>query len=197
MIRSVWFNFFAINLFDGRQDLVGLFKQNIFDLLLKVANDCITRCWSVVNQGKKLPDIGWINRQRAMLLLGRSDMDVTGINIVGRDAEALKTMFHPTLLGHLQLQGLQFQEFRGFQNLVKNQQGAEVILNATRSLFLLDGTASSIEKVKKLDNHGRNTPAMKRLHGFIAQDQGLVDDISNREFLNCFINSITLYLGMF
>jgi hypothetical protein len=203
MIRSVWFNLSAVNLFLPRKYLAPVFKQNIFDFLLKVANDCITRCWSVVNQGKKLPDMDWKNRQRAMLLLGRSDMHITGVNIVGRDAEALKAMFHPDLLDDLQRQGLQFQEFRGFQNLVKNQQDAEedaqlsVILNATRSLFLLDGTTSSIEKVKQLDKQDRNTTAMQRLHGFIAQDQGLVD-ISNREFLNCFyINSITLYLGMF
>jgi hypothetical protein len=191
----MWFNDSAENLFHPNKYLAHVFKQNIFDLLLKVANDCITRCWSVVNQGKKLPHIDWTNRQRAMLLLGRSDMDVTGINIVGRDAEALKAMFHPIVLRSLQQQGLQFQEFHGFQNLVKDQKGAEVILNATRSLFLLDGTTSSIDKIKQLDNHDRNTPVITRLHKFIAQDQGLVD-ISNCEFFYRFyINSIFVLIN--
>jgi hypothetical protein len=65
----VWFNSSAVHLFE-REDLAQLFKLNVFNMLLKVANDSIARCWSIVNQGRKLAEMDWINRQRAMILLG-------------------------------------------------------------------------------------------------------------------------------
>ena len=70
-----------------------------------------------------------------------------GMNIVGRDKQALKNMFHPTLLPILELQCLQFQELRGFKNLIASPEGAQVVLNAVRSLFMLDGTVTSAVKV--------------------------------------------------
>jgi hypothetical protein len=142
--------------------------------------------------------MNWNQRQRAMFLLGCSDMDVTGMNIVGRNEQTLKNMFDPELLPTLQLQGLKFQELGGFQNLVKSSEGAEVILNALRSLLLLDGTESSIEKVKRLDNHNRNTPASQRLHELIGENQGSVQHFLIKFFPNCVYNKfITFQIGMF
>jgi hypothetical protein len=197
MIHSTWFNCSAVHLFDG-EDLARVFKLNIFDMLLKVANDCITRCWSIVNQENQLHEMDWNQRQRAMFLLGRLEMNVTGMNIVGRNEQALKQMFDPKLLPILQLQGLKFQELGGFQNLVKSSEGAEVILNALRSLLLLDGTESSIEKVKRLDNHNRNIPASQRLHKLIGENQGSVQSFLITPFLNYVNNKfITFHIGMF
>lgn len=175
MITSMWFNGSAVYLFE-RDDLARVFKLNVFNLLLKVANDSINRCWSMVNQGKKLAEMDWTNRQRAMFLLGlNEDGFITGMNVVGRDANALKSMFHASLLPTLQQQCLHFQELRGFRNLMESREGAEVILNAMRSLLLLDGTATSAVKVYQLDSHSKNTAANLRLKELVGQDQGFVD----------------------
>ena len=72
-----------------------------------------------------------------------------GMNIVGQDKQALKRMFHPTLLPILELQCLQFQELRGFKNLNESPEGAQMVLNALRSLLMLDGNKASAVKVKK------------------------------------------------
>jgi hypothetical protein len=184
-----------VHLFDG-EDLARVFKLNIFDMLLKVANECITRCWSIANRGNQLPNRDWNQRQRAMFLLGRSNMIFTGMNIVGRNEQALKQMFDPKLLPTLQLQGLKFQELGGFQNLVKSSEGAEVILNALRSLLLLDGTESSIEKVKRLDNHNCNTPASQRLHKLIGENQGSVQHFLIKLFPNYVNNKFIFHIGM-
>jgi hypothetical protein len=69
MMKCMWFNSSAVHLFESK-DLAQLFKLNVFNMLLKVANDSIARCWSIVNQGRKLAEMDWINRQRAMILLG-------------------------------------------------------------------------------------------------------------------------------
>ena len=172
MIECMWFNGSAVYLFE-REDLARVFKLNVFNMLLKVANDSITRCWSIVDQGRKLVEMDWTYRQRAMFLLGlNEDGFVTGMNIVGRDADALKNMFHASLLPILQQQCLRFQELRGFRNLMQTTEGAEVILNAMRSLLLLDGTATSAVKVYQLDSHPKNTPASQRLRELIGQEQG-------------------------
>ncbi|XP_057375006.1 uncharacterized protein LOC130695963 [Daphnia carinata] len=185
MITSMWFNGSAVYLFE-RDDLAGVFKLNVFDLLLKVANDSINRCWSLTNQGKKLTDMDWTNRQRAMFLLGLNENGfITGMNVVGRDANALKSMFHASLLPILQHQCLHFQELRGFRNLMESREGAEVILNAMRSLLLLDGTATSAVKVYQLDSHPKNTAASQRLNELVGQDQGYVltgDNITKMMF---------------
>lgn len=73
------------------------------------------------------------------------------MNIVGQDKQALKNMFHPTLLPILELQCLQFQELRGFKNLIASPDGAQVVLNAVRSLLMLDGTATSAVKVYQVN----------------------------------------------
>ena len=65
MITSMWFNSSAVYLFE-HENLARVFKLNCFNMLLKVANDCITRCWSMVNKGRKLPEMDWIERQRAV-----------------------------------------------------------------------------------------------------------------------------------
>lgn len=144
-------------------------------MLLKVANDSIGRCWSMASKGTKLTEMDWLNRQRAMFLLGFSeDGFVTGINIVGRDAEALKSMFHPSLVPILQQQCLQFQELRGFKNLMGTQNGADIIINALRSLLLLDGTATSAVKVHQLDSHHRSVSVAHRLQQLTGQEHGLV-----------------------
>jgi hypothetical protein len=172
MIECMWFNGSAVYLFE-REDLARVFKLNVFNMLLKVANDSITRCWSIVDQGRKLVEMDWTYRQRAMFLLGlNEDGFVTGMNIVGRDADALKNMFHASLLPILQQQCLRFQELRGFRNLMQTTEGAEVILNAMRSLLLLDGTATSAVKVYQLDSHPKNTTASQRLRELIGQEQG-------------------------
>uniref|UniRef100_A0A0P4YE06 AAA+ ATPase domain-containing protein n=2 Tax=Daphnia magna TaxID=35525 RepID=A0A0P4YE06_9CRUS len=185
MITSMWFNGSAVYLFE-RDDLARVFKLNVFNLLLKVANDSINRCWSMVNQGKKLAEMDWTNRQRAMFLLGlNEDGFITGMNVVGRDANALKSMFHASLLPTLQQQCLHFQELRGFRNLMESREGAEVILNAMRSLLLLDGTATSAVKVYQLDSHSKNTAANLRLKELVGQDQGYVltgDNITKMMF---------------
>ena len=122
MIECMWFNGSAVHLFE-REDLARVFKLNVFNMLLKVANDSITRCWSIVDQGRKLVEMDWTYRQRAMFLLGLNENGfVTGMNIVGRDADALKNMFHASLLPILQQQCLRFQELRGFRNLMQTIQ---------------------------------------------------------------------------
>lgn len=172
MIHSVWFNGSAVHLFEN-ENLARVFKLNVFNMLLKVANDSIARCWSMVNHGKKLTEMDWTNRQRAMFLLGLDEHgSVTGMNIVGREADALKNMFHPSLLPILQQQCLHFQELCGFRNLMQNPEGTEVILNAMRSLLLLDGTFTSILKVHQLDSHPKSTPASQRLLELTGQEQG-------------------------
>ncbi|KAI9554203.1 hypothetical protein GHT06_019475 [Daphnia sinensis] len=185
MITSMWFNGSAVYLFE-RDDLARVFKLNVFNLLLKVANDSINRCWSMVDQGKKLTEMDWTNRQRAMFLLGlNEDGFITGMNVVGRDATALKNMFHSTLHATLQQQCLHFQELCGFRNLMQSREGAEVILNAMRSLLLLDGTATSAVKVYQLDSHSKNTAASLRLQELVGQDQGYVltgDNITKMMF---------------
>ena len=110
-----------------------------------------------------------------MFLLGLSeDGSVTGMNVVGRDAGALREMFHASLLPILQQQCLRFQELRGFRNLVQSQEGAEVILNAMRSLLLLDGTVTSAVKVYQLDSYPNSTPATQRLQELTGQEHGYV-----------------------
>ena len=69
MMSSSWFNTSATLLFDSDQ-LAKVFKLNIFDMLVRVANDCVSRCWSVVNKSQKHNEMDWSSRQRAMFLLG-------------------------------------------------------------------------------------------------------------------------------
>lgn len=174
MVTSLWFNESAIYLFDD-EHLARVFKRDIFNMLLKVANDSVARCWSLINPGRKLPEMDWTNRQRAMFLLGFSeDGFVAGMNVVGRDSNALRAMFHPSLLAILQQQCLQFQELRGFKNLMENYGGVDVIINAMRSLLLLDGTASSGAKVLLLDNQLQSVPAIQRLQQLTGQERGSV-----------------------
>lgn len=189
MINSMWFNCSAVYLFE-QEELARLFKLNIFEMLLKVANDSVSRCWSIINKGRKIPEMDWTNRQRAMFLLGlNEDGFVTGMNVVGRDAAALKAMFSPSLLPILQQQCLQFQELRGFKSLMQTPVGAEMILNAMRSLLLLDGTATSAYKVFQMDNHPRDFPAIKRLQELTGQERGFVRT-------KCFIISVDWFIGI-
>lgn len=175
MLNSMWFNTSAVLLFEN-DGLARVFKLNVFNMLLKVANDSIARCWSMTNKDKKIPEMDWINRQRAMFLLGLDeDGSVTGMNVVGRDLNALKNMFHSSLLPILQHQCLQFQELHGFNNLMQNSAGAQVLVNALRSLLLLDGTATSAVKVYQLDSHPRNVPASQLIRELTGEDQGFVD----------------------
>ena len=174
MMNSMWFNGSAVYLFDC-ETLAQRFRLNVFEMLVKVANDSVARCWSVVINEKLLPKMDWAERQRAMFLLGlNEDGNVTGMNVVGRDEGALRRMFDPALLPILQLQCLRLQELRGFRNLMESQEGAEVIVNAVRSLLLLDGTAASAVKVHQLDDHPRNVPASQRLRQLFGQEQGYV-----------------------
>jgi len=156
--------------------LAEKFKLNVFDLLLQTANNCVTRSWSIIQKEEKGTDIrDWTTRQRALFLLGLDENEqVTGINIVGRDTFALKEMFHPSLLRKLKEQRLQFQELKGFKNLIQSPDGGQVVINAMRSLLLLDGTASSAAKVLQLDNHPRNTPVTELLLELIGTDLGYV-----------------------
>jgi hypothetical protein len=55
---------------------------------------------------------------------------------------------------------------------MENTEGTEVILNAMRSLLLLDGTATSISKVHQMDSHPKNTPASQRLLELTGKEQG-------------------------
>ena len=175
---SVWFNKASALLFDDEaqlaEQMARRFKLDVFNLLLKVANDCVSRSWSLVNRDQKQGEMDWTLRQRAMFLLGLNSGQVTGMNVVGQDANALGQMFHPTLLPILQQQCLQFQELRGYKNLLKDHKGAEMMLNAVRSLLLLDGTASSAAKVLQLDSHERNTSARERLQQLMGNDLGYV-----------------------
>ena len=175
MTTSFWFK--GSSLFEDEK-LDRIFRLNVFNILIKVANDCITRSWSIENKGAKIVGMNWIDRQRAMFLLGfNEDGSVAGMNIVGRDTSALKQMFHVSLLPTLEQQCLRFQELNGFGNLLQTRNGAEVILNAMRSLLLLDGTATSAAKAKQMDNYPRYTPALRRLHELTGVDQGLVQAI--------------------
>jgi len=185
----VWFNKSASHLFEDNVQLAQLFKLDVFELLLRVANDCVSRCWSITNKGQKLADMDWTERQRAMLLLGLEEggSAVSGMNIVGRKRAALRDMFrrHPSLLPILQAQCLQFHELDGFNNLLQTQDGGKVIINAMRSLLLLDGTATSAQKVSKLDSHPRNTPAIDLLNDLMQTDLGYVltgDNITKMMF---------------
>lgn len=72
MMSSMWFNTSATFLFDSDQ-LAKVFKLNIFNMLSKVADDCVSRCWSVVNKNQKQIEMDWSERQRAMFLLGLNE----------------------------------------------------------------------------------------------------------------------------
>ena len=75
-----------------------------------------------------------------------------GINIVGKNKQALQNMFHPTLLPVLELQSFQFhQELRGLNNLLTSYEDTQSVLNAVRSLLLLDGTSISTAKVYQVN----------------------------------------------
>lgn len=189
----MWFNQSASQyLFENNLQLAQCFKLDVFELLLRVANDCVSRCWSIVNQkgkNKKLADMDWTERQRAMLILGVEEggKNISGMNIVGRKKAALRDMFrrHPSMLPILQAQGLQFQELDGFTNLIETQDGGKVIINAMRSLLLLDGTATSSQKVSKLDSSPRNTPTINLLNELMVTDLGYVltgDNITKMMF---------------
>ena len=81
----MWFNESATLLFGDNEQLARLFKINVFDLLLKVANDSVTCSWSILNKGRKPPEMDWIHRQRDMFLLGLDeDGQMMGMNF-GRD----------------------------------------------------------------------------------------------------------------
>ena len=128
-----------------------------------------------------------------MFLLGLSeDGSVTGMNVVGRDAGALREMFHASLLPILQQQCLRFQELRGFRNLVQSQEGAEVILNAMRSLLLLDGTVTSAVKVYQLDSYPNSTPATQRLQELTGQEHGYVFFKTSNLVHEMFIKSLVI-----
>ncbi len=171
----MWFNQTSSHLFDDDLELARMFKLNVFELLLRVANDCISRCWSMINKGQKQAEMEWVRRQRAMFLLGLDESgDVIGMNIVGRDTAALKAMFHPSLQPILEAQCLLFQELKGFKNLLPSEEGGKLIINAMRSLLLLDGTASSALKVSQLDNHPRTASTIERLRQLIGKDLGYV-----------------------
>lgn len=102
----MWFSSGAALLFDNSQ-LAVTFILNVFDLLLKVANDSVSRSWSITNKTQKQADMDWLNRQRAMFLLGLDQNgEVMGMNVVGRDDVALKAMFHPTVVPILQHQNI-------------------------------------------------------------------------------------------
>jgi len=182
----MWFNQSAVHLFDDDATLARIFKLNVFELLLRVANDCVSRCWSVTHKGQKQAEMDWTLRQRAMFLLGLDEGgDVIGMNIVGRDTAALKAMFHPSLQPILAAQCLQFQELKGFKSLLQSQEGGQVIVNAMRSLLLLDGTDTSAVKVFQLDSHPRNTPAVQLLRELMGTDLGYVltgDNITKMMF---------------
>ena len=70
MINCVWFNGSVVHLFD-HDNFARIFKLDCFKLLLKVANDCISRCWSI-NERRKLPEMDWNERHRATFLLEHS-----------------------------------------------------------------------------------------------------------------------------
>ena len=182
----MWFNSSSVYLFEDSEQHARIFKRNVFDLLLRVANDCVSRCWSIVNIRRKQADMDWTRRQRAMFLLGLDeDGQVMGMNIVGRDANALKEMFHPSLLPILEGQCLKFQELRGFKNLLGSQEGAQTIFNAMRSLLLLDATSTSAVKVYELDSQPRNTSAAELLRQLMGPDLGYVltgDNITKMMF---------------
>lgn len=82
----------------------------------------------------------------------------------------------------------QFQELQGFKDLLSSAEGAAVILNAMRSLLLLDGTPTSLVKVNQLDSNpcSRSTiPVGQRLHNLMGQDLGYVltgDNITKMMF---------------
>lgn len=96
MMGSMWFNTSATFLFDSDQ-LAKVFKLNIFNMLLKVADDCVSRSWSVVN--KKQTETDWSQRQRAMFLLGlNEDGQVTPISISNHMQFNLTRFFY-VLLG--------------------------------------------------------------------------------------------------
>ena len=70
----VWFNTSAKFMFDNNQ-MANDFKSNIFNLLLSVADDCVSRCWSVVNKNLRQAEMDWNQRQRVMFFLGLDDKD--------------------------------------------------------------------------------------------------------------------------
>lgn len=73
---------------------------------------------------------------------------------------------------------------RGFRNLLSSAEGAAVVLNAMRSLLLLDGSPTSLLKVNQLDNNCK-IPVRQRLDNLIGQDLGYVltgDNITKMMF---------------
>jgi hypothetical protein len=161
------------------------FRSNVFDLLLKVANDAVSRSWSI-DSTQQQADMEWAVRQRAIFILGlNQEGDVNGMNVVGRDRAALKSMFHPDLLPILEQQCLRFQELKGFKNMTERPEGADVAIDAMRSLLLLDGSDVSMVKIYELDSHDRRTSALRRLQTLIGEDFGYVltgDNITKMMF---------------
>ena len=70
--------------------------------------------------------------------------------------------------------GFQFHQFRGFKSFLSTAEGAEVILNAMRSLLLLDGSPSSLEKVRKMDDGPKGTSPSQCLQNLLGDDIGYV-----------------------
>ena len=144
--------------------------------------------------------MNWERRHNAMFLIGvdKDGQNVTGINVVGHDASALKEMFDPKLQPTLDQQSLKFSSLRGFSNLMKSREGSQIALNAIRSLLLLDGTAASIVKANQLDNPvNKSTPVIERLRQLIGENHGFNN---NLRFLiniqNKFITSFLFCIGM-
>ncbi len=153
IIGSMWFNGPTVYLFDC-EEFARRFRLNVFEMLLQVANDTVARCWSMVKNDKMLAEMNWTNRQRAMSLFGlNEDGNVIGLNVDGRDKDALRRMFHPSLLPFLELHCFRLQEPQGLRSLMQSPEGAEVIRNAMRFLLLLEGTTTSVGEVYQLDNH--------------------------------------------
>ena len=198
MVKSVWFTDSAQHLFE-KKGLDRVFKMDIFKILLRAANDTVSRCWSI-SHGQKLVEMNWERRHNAMFLIGvdKDGQNVTGINVVGHDASALKEMFDPKLQPTLDQQSLKFSSLRGFSNLMKSREGSQIALNAIRSLLLLDGTAASIVKANQLDNPvNKSTPVIERLRQLIGENHGFNN---NLRFLiniqNKFITSFLFCIGM-
>lgn len=173
MVQSLWFNASAKFVFGDCERLASIFKLDIFRLLVKVANDSLDRCWSLVKITRNKADFNWVHRQRAMLLLGMDEYgNVTGVNVVGRRVADLQAMFHADIRPYLSYQALHFQELNGFRSLVNSREGTETILNAIRSLLQLDGTPMNLAKARELDNHPRGTPPIERLRALLGNDLG-------------------------
>lgn len=173
MLQSLWFNSSAKMIFGDCERLASIFKLDIFRLLIKVANDSLSRCWSLVRNTQKKVDFDWLNRQRAMLLLGMDEYGhVMGVNVVGRHMKDLQAMFHADVRPYLRYQSLHFQELNGFRSLTDSKEGTETILNAIRSLLQLDGSPTNLAKARQLDDHPRHTPPLERLRAMLDKDLG-------------------------